>query len=70
MFQDNFVGSQHTSPPKHGQVQAALSLLAAYGAAPPKLRQDQLPKAVPQTCQVESSEGSRVGEGAESFHKW
>lgn len=32
--------------------QAAWSLLAAYGAAPPKLRQEQLPKVVPQTCQV------------------
>ena len=32
--------------------QAAWSLLAAYGAAPPKLRQEQLPKAVPQTCKV------------------
>ena len=40
------------NPGASPQAQAALSLLSAYRAAPPKLRQDQLPKAVPQTCQA------------------
>jgi len=57
--------SSNASP----QVQAALSLLAAYGAAPPKLRQDQLPKAVPQTCQVIALFFSIPGQMTDEVHR-
>ncbi|CAL1134356.1 unnamed protein product [Cladocopium goreaui] len=49
--------------------QAAWSLLAAYGAAPPKLRQEQLPKVVPQTCQVIALFFSVPGQMADEVHR-